>query len=245
MISHAVRGFVDYLLFWLGLVVFGACCLFWSLIASVLYRVLPRRVGVPLGQKAIMTGFRLYLTAMETLGIFRCDLHALDGLRHDGALVIAPNHPSLLDAVAVISRLPRVVCITKARLWDNWFLGGSIRLAGYIRNDTPVDLVKQAVRGLQSDQQLLVFPEGTRTVEPPINSFKGGFLLMARRSGVPVQTVFLHYDSRFLGKGWPLFRKPPLPVVITAKLGKRFDIPADLRNCLADLEAYFGRELTA
>jgi 1-acyl-sn-glycerol-3-phosphate acyltransferase len=242
-IEHAARGLLEYLLFWFGLIGFGFCCLVWSLIASVLYRLLPRRSGARLGQRAIMAGFRGYLTSMEALGIFRCDLSVLDTLSNHGPMVIAPNHPSLVDAVVVISRLPRVVCITKARLWDNLFLGGAMRLAGYIRNDTPLDLVKQATKALEGEQQLLIFPEGTRTVLPPINAFKGGFLLMARRSGVPVQTVFLEYDSRFLGKGWPLYRKPPLPVIVTAKLGKRFTVTADLRGSLGELERYFRREL--
>lgn len=222
---------------------FGLGCLVWSLIAGVLYRLLPRRIGRRLGQRAIMIGFHGYLVLMERLGTFRCDLSALDGLRGAGELIITPNHPSLLDAVVVISRLPRVLCITKARLWDNVFLGGSMRLAGYIRNDTPFDLVKQGIRGLCGRQQLLIFPEGTRTVQPPINDFKGGFILMAQRSGVPVQTVFLEYNSRFLGKGWPLFRKPPVPVVVTARLGERFQVTADLRSSLADLEGYFRTEL--
>ena len=50
----------------------------------------------------------------------------------DAGIVIAPNHPTMLDAVLIMSRLPRVVCITKAALWDNWALGGGIRLAGYM-----------------------------------------------------------------------------------------------------------------
>jgi 1-acyl-sn-glycerol-3-phosphate acyltransferase len=230
-------------MFWFGLAMFGLGCLVWSLIAGVLYRLLPRQFGIVLGQRAIMLGFRGYLALMQALGVFRCDLSALDGLREEGAMVIAPNHPSLLDAVVVISRLPRVLCITKARLWDNVLLGGSMRLAGYIRNDTPFDLVKQGIRGLSGNQQLLVFPEGTRTVQPPVNDFKGGLLLMARRSGVAVQTVFLKYNSGFLGKGWPLSRKPPVPVVVTARLGERFQVTTDLRSCLVELERYFRTEL--
>ncbi len=240
---RAANALLEYFLFWFGLGMFGLACLIWSLIAGVLYRVLSRRFGIILGQRAIMLGFRGYVALMEMLGIFRCDLSALDALREEGAMVITPNHPSLLDAVLVISRLPRVLCITKARLWDNVFLGGSMRLAGYIRNDTPFDLVRQGIHGLCGNQQLLVFPEGTRTVQPPINAFKAGFLLMARRSGAPVQTVFLEYNSGFLGKGWPLFRKPPLPVVVTARLGERFQVAADLRSSLVDLERYFRTEL--
>jgi 1-acyl-sn-glycerol-3-phosphate acyltransferase len=233
----------EYVLFWFGLILFGLFCLVWSLTASVLYRLLPRKRGARLGQFAIMAGFRGYLATMEACGIFRCDLKALDVLRDAGALVIAPNHPSLLDAVVVIARLPRVVCITKAKLWDNLFLGGSVRLAGYIRNDSALNIVKQGVHGLADGQQLLIFPEGTRTVEAPVNTLKGGFLLIARRAGVPVQTVFLENNSRFLGKGWSLFRKPPIPVVVTARLGRRFDVPADVHACLADLERDYRTEV--
>ena len=242
--SPAGRRLAEHVLFWCGLVVFGVCTQLWSLTAAVLYRLLPRRTGTRFGQFAIMAGFRGYLAAMQAIGVFRCDLGALDALRDAGALVIAPNHPSLLDAVAVISRLPRVVCITKASLWDNLILGGSVRLAGYIRNDTPLDLVRQAVQQLKGDQQLLVFPEGTRTVHPPVDGFKGGFLLMARRTGVPVQTVFLENNSGYLGKGWPLFRKPPIPVVLAARLGRRFEVPADLHRFMVELEQYYRQELT-
>jgi 1-acyl-sn-glycerol-3-phosphate acyltransferase len=242
-IRSYVRYIVEYPLFLFGLIAFGLGCLLWSLIASVLYRLLPAEQGRWIGQTGITRGFRGYLTVMEALGLFRCDLQALDSLRDAGPMVIAPNHPSLLDIVVVSSRLPKVVCITKAALWDNVFLGGSVRLAGYIRNDSPLRLVKQGVLSLKSGQQLLVFPEGTRTEYGVVGELRGGFLLMARRAEMPVQTVFLEYESGFLGKRWPLFRKPPLPVVIKARLGRRFMVPAGIQDCLADLATEYQESL--
>lgn len=238
-----VRRFGDYVLFYAGLALFGLTCLLWSLPASVLYRLLPRGRGVALGQYAIMTGFRSFLAVMEVCGLFRCDLEELDALRQEGGIVIAPNHPCLLDAVLVISRLPRVVCITKASLWDNLFLGGGVRLAAYIRNDAPVTLVKRAVGELRAGHQLLIFPEGTRTAHAPVDSFKAGFAVMARASGVPVQTVFLESNSAYLGKGWTLFRKPRFPLVYRARLGRRFTATEDTRQFVADLEQYYRAEL--
>jgi 1-acyl-sn-glycerol-3-phosphate acyltransferase len=237
------HGIAEYILFWFGLTVFGLSCLAWSLTAAVLFRIFPAPLGKRIGQTGIMLGFRSYLTLMEALGIFRCDLKALDCLRDAGPMVIAPNHPSLLDIVVVSSRLPRIVCITKAKLWDNIFLGGSVRLARYIRNDSPHNLVKQGVASLEGGQQLLVFPEGTRTEHGSMSELKGGFLLMARRAQVPVQIVFLEYGSGFLGKGWPLFRKPPLPVIVRARLGRRFTVPADLHGCLNDLSSEYRHSL--
>ena len=243
--NRFLRRFSDPVLFWSGLALFGISCLAWSLPAGLLNRMLPRRMRAPLGQLMIMAGFRFYLTTMQAVGLFRCDLRALDSLRDEGALVIAPNHHSLLDAVLVISRLPRVVCITKATLWDNWFLGGGIRLASYIRNDAPVKLIKLALGELRAGRHLLIFPEGTRTVTPPVNPFKGGFALMAQKAGVPVQTVFIESPSLYLTKGWPLFRRPESPLIYRVRLGQRFYVGPDVHMFVSDLELYFHRELTA
>jgi len=238
-----LRGWFDAVLFHVGLTLFGVMCLLWSLPAGVLHRLLPARVGAPIGQFGIMGGFRIFIGMMKALGLFRCDLSALDSLRHDGPLIIAVNHPSLLDALLVISRLPRVVCITKAALWDNWFLGGGIRLAAYIRNDAPLELTKLAVAELRAGHQLLIFPEGTRTRQGPVNDFKGGFAIMARTAGVPIQTVFLDSDTRYLTKGWTLFRRPDFPMTFRARLGQRLTVTGTTRTFTADLQRYFAAEL--
>jgi 1-acyl-sn-glycerol-3-phosphate acyltransferase len=238
-----LRRIGDPVLFWSGLVLFGLSCLAWSFPAGLLNLALPHRMRAPLGQFMIMAGFRCYLATMRAVGLFRYDLRALDALCDEGALIIAPNHHSLLDAVLVISRLPRVVCITKVSLWDNWFLGGGIRLASYIRNDAPVKLIKLALGELHANRQLLIFPEGTRTEVPPVGPFKGGFALMAQKAGVPVQTVFIESSSRYLTKGWPLFRRPEFPLVYCARLGQRFTVGRDVHDFVTDLERYFHHEL--
>ena len=241
-----MRAGLDTLLFYAGLALFGIMCLLWSLPAGLLAAVLPRRVGAPVGQFGIMGGFRIFLGAMRLCGLFQVDLRALDALRDAGPLIIAANHPSLLDAVLIISRLPGVVCITKASLWDNWFLGGGIRLAAYIRNDAPRELTRLAVAELRAGRQLLIFPEGTRTEGGgPVGPFKGGFVLMARGAGVPVQTVLLEGDARYLAKGWPLFRRPEAPLVYRARLGRRFAVTGSTKDFTADLERYFTEELKA
>jgi hypothetical protein len=102
--------------FYVAVAAFGAGCLLWSLPASLLHRVLPRRVGEPLGQFGIAAGFRWALWVMRTLGVVRVDLSPLDALRDERSVVVASNHPTMMDAVLLVSRLPRVVCITKASL---------------------------------------------------------------------------------------------------------------------------------
>ena len=237
------RDMAERAAFWLVLAIVAVVFLAWSLPATVMRWTLPSRHAADAGEFVIMGAFRGLLALMRVTGIARTDLTALDALRGDGGIVIVSNHPSLLDAVLVISRLPRVVCITKAENWDNPFLGAGARLAGYIRNDAAHALIRRAAASLRDGRQLLIFPEGTRTACAPIGALKGGFALMARAAGVPVQTVFIEVDSAFLGKGWPLFRKPPFPVAYRARLGRRFVVQGSASAFAAELEAYFREEL--
>lgn len=243
LLMSSLRRVYEYCVFYGGFTLFGLASLIWSFIAGLLYPILPRRIGKPLGQWMIMGGFRWFLAMLKLSGIVHLDLKALDVLRDERSLIIAPNHPSLLDVVLVVSRLPRVTCIMKAEIWGNVFLGGGARLAGYICNESPSDMVKVAAKVLTEGDQLLVFPEGTRTVTPPINNFKGGSVLMAKKAGAPVQTVFIETDSPFLSKHWPLFKKPPFPLVYRARLGRRFEASADAKCFMLELEAYYRQEL--
>lgn len=224
---------------------FAMASLVWSLAAWPLYHILPRRLGTRVGQVVIRAGFRFVLGSMRLAGLFKLDLSALDTVRDETRLVIAPNHPTFLDAVLVISRLPRIVCITKASIWDNPFLGGGARLAGYIRNDTSHLLIRRAANAVAEGNQLLIFPEGTRTVKPPLNPFKGGFAVTARRAHAPIQAVFIETNSPYLRKGWPVLRMPAFPIAYRATLGRRFTAEAGTHAFIGELEAYYRRELDA
>src|ERR1700716_4034322 len=127
----------EYVVFYIALAWFGLICLAWSLPAAVLYFLLPCRYGRRLGRAMIMAGFRMYVASLALSGRFRFDLSALDALRDEKSLIIAANHPSLWDAVLLVSRLPPdVACIMKADILNNIFLGGGARLAGYICNES-------------------------------------------------------------------------------------------------------------
>ncbi len=239
------RTIYEHLVLYVALLYFAVVGILFTVLCAALYFLLPRKTGIRFGRNAIGLLFRSYLAMLRGTGLIRLDLSAIDELRGEKGLIVAPNHPSLLDAVFVISRLPDIACIMKSGIRDNVILGGGARLAGYIRNDTAADMVREAARELRSGQQLLVFPEGTRTRSGPVNRFKGGFALIAKRAGAPVQTVFIETNSRFLGKGWPILKKPHLPLVYRARLGKRFEVTGDVKPFVARLESYYRTSLEA
>lgn len=242
----AFRGLLngyDYLVLYLGLTWLGVACLAWTPISLLAYRLLPMRWGRALGRYVIMAGFRLYLAKLSLSRRCSFDLKELDALRGEQSLIIAPNHPCMLDAVMVISRLPNVACVLKANLLNNVFLGAGARLARYIRNEPIRGMVQQAAQDLGSGNHLLLFPEGTRSTASPVNRLQISIGLVAHHARVPVQTVLIETDSAYLSKGWPLFRKPPMPIHYKVRLGRRFDPPQHPQHLVAELQQYFAQVL--
>lgn len=223
---------------------FFVICLGWLPFALLLAIILPRRLGLRWGRHMIQDGFKTYIDVLSLFFCCRFDLSELDQLQNEGPLIIAANHPSLLDAVLIVSRLPKAVCVMKAALMDNIFFGAATRLAGYIRNFPSLAMILNAREALQDGAQLVIFPEGTRTEKFPVDACTASTGLIASRTGIPVQTLLIEYSTPFFGKAWPRFRPPVLPLHCRIRLGRRFVPGRDVGAFTAELDAYFRAELS-
>jgi 1-acyl-sn-glycerol-3-phosphate acyltransferase len=244
VVLKALRRLLQTVLFYVLLVHLGAMSLTWNLVAFLLYPLLSREHGVVVGRAAIASVYRSFWSWVQWAGLMRIDYTALDALSLDAGLIIAANHPSMLDAMLIIARIPRGVCIMRASLMRNPFLGAGARLARYIRNDPPRGMIRTCVSNLKAGSQLILFPEGTRTLKSPVNPFRPGITLIAHMAQVPIQTVFIESTSPYLRKGWPIWRAPEFPVEFRVRLGERFAPEADHQGLLKRLEAYFSQELS-
>jgi 1-acyl-sn-glycerol-3-phosphate acyltransferase len=233
----------EYFALYSSLTLLGLICLTWSLFAVPLYFILPRRIGTSIGRRGIMLGFRTYAWSLSITRAYYLDLRAIDSLRGGPPVILAPNHPCLIDALLILTRHPNIVCVMKASLMRNVFLGSGSRLARYVPNDSSRQMVKESVAHLLEGGVLLLFPEGTRTTRAPINSLVASVGLIAKHANVPVQTLVIETDSPYLSKGWPLFRRPTLPITYRVRLGKRFAPPADVAAFTVELDRYYRREL--
>ena len=241
--TSVLRMLWDYAVLYVSMAVFAAACLIVSAVALPLYVFLPRPARVRLGRIVISRACRLYTWWLISVGAYRLDLAALDALREEPAIILAPNHPSIIDAILILAHHPNVACIMKSDLMNNVFLGASARVAGYISNRPPRRMVLDSVAELRRGGVLLLFPEGGRTIQPPVNPFTAGIGLIAKRAGVPVQALIVETDSPCLSKGWSLIRRTPLPVSFRVRLGRRFEAPDDARTLDLALESYFRDEL--
>jgi 1-acyl-sn-glycerol-3-phosphate acyltransferase len=64
-----------------------------------------------------------------------------------------------------------------------------------------IQAVEQATRSLQAGHSFLVFPEGTRSPDGRLRSFKKGVFLMAIKAGAPIVPISVSGSRKIMPKG--------------------------------------------
>jgi 1-acyl-sn-glycerol-3-phosphate acyltransferase len=243
--SNRVKSVLQTAAFWGAFLIFAAVGSLVSVACAVpafLFRGVRARF---FGQRLIRALFVLFVGYLRAFGLLQLDAGELSALRQANGLIVVANHPGLLDAVLLVSLVPQAVCLMKGSLARNIVLSGTARLAGYIHNNSGLGLIKQCEERLKAGSNLLVFPEGTRTVGGKLLPFKMGFALAAVLTRSPVQTIIINSGGNCLGKGWPFFKKPVFPVRYALRLGRRFppEPGQEAKQFGRAVEAYFRETL--
>ncbi len=106
--------------------------------------------------------------------------------------IFAANHSSALDIPALLAVLPsNFRWIAKKELFGIPVFGPSLKAAGYIPIDRgdlrkAMESILLAVERIKAGASVLIFPEGTRSVDGQLLPFKSGGFMLALRSGRPV-----------------------------------------------------------
>ena len=144
----------------LGFVIFG---LFGVLFKIILLPYLSGSLKTQIKARRLVTKswcwFVKYITLM---GVVEAHFYGFEKLGRTGQLMLA-NHPSLLDVVFILSRVPDANCVVKADLLHNPAMSSQIRACGYVLNREDFDFVEQIDEILQT-QSLLIFPEAREQV---------------------------------------------------------------------------------
>ena len=160
-----------------------------------------------LSQSAIHHSFRWFVALMNFVGVISYEVRGRERLRRRGLLILA-NHPSLIDVVFLISFVRNADCIVKASLARNPFTRGPIRAAGFITNGDGVELLEDCVRSLKDGNNLIIFPEGTRTPLHGRNKLQRGAAHVAVRGRIDITPVHIHSSLPMLTKDTPWWRVP-------------------------------------
>ncbi|MCW5262263.1 1-acyl-sn-glycerol-3-phosphate acyltransferase [Verminephrobacter eiseniae] len=152
--------------------------------------------------------FRAFVGLMHGLGIFSYETHGLDKLNRQGLLILA-NHPSLIDVVFLMSFTAQADCVVKAGLATNPFTRGPVLAARFICNDAGPAMIEDSVASLRAGNNLIIFPEGTRTpMNGTLAKLQRGASNVAVRGKVDVTPVLIWCRPPTLVKGMPWWRIP-------------------------------------
>jgi 1-acyl-sn-glycerol-3-phosphate acyltransferase len=137
---------------------------------------------------------------LATTGV-EVEASGLERLDPTASYLFAANHQSIYDIPILFSTLPlQVRILAKASLGRFPFLGWHLARTGHVLVDrsNPGPQIFRRVRALmQAGVSLMVFPEGTRSVDGRLARFKGGIFLMAIEAGLPIVPVAID-GSRFV-----------------------------------------------
>ncbi len=175
-----------------------------------------------LGNRA-WQAFLKFSCRLGAVGAFNIRCGGRDKVPSSGGGLMLSNHQSNLDPVLVglcsDRRLNYVARKTLFKFPPFRWLINSLDAISIDREGTGLDGLKETLRRLKRGEIVLLFPEGTRTLDGEVHAVKPGFCAVARRSGVPILPVAL--DGAW--HAWPRHRKLPRPAVIHVQFGDPID----------------------
>ncbi|WP_158790153.1 1-acyl-sn-glycerol-3-phosphate acyltransferase [Granulicella sp. L60] len=207
-------------------------------------------IGIPY---TLMVGdvSRMYRVAMwiahagvRAAGI-RIEMTGLENVPAGRSCIFMCNHVSNLDPPVVLPLLPgRSSVLLKKELMSIPILGKAMQLGKFVpvergsRRDAAKESVSAAADALQSGLHILVYPEGTRSPDGRLSTFKKGPFFLAQQTGAPIVPIALSGTQLMMRKGSNaiepgLARIQLLPAIESSAYATREELMRAVRNAIA------------
>lgn len=155
---------------------------------------------------------------------FRMKVYGSENVPSQGACILASNHSSFLDPPIVgTSNFRELYYFARSSLMGSHFTDILFQLLNCIpvdrANPSPGTL-KKAIGVLKENKALLLFPEGTRSLDGTFQKGKMGIGFIAHKAKCPIVPVYIDGSYNILPKGskWPKFTK------LRVQIGKPFHL---------------------
>jgi 1-acyl-sn-glycerol-3-phosphate acyltransferase len=141
---------------------------------------------------------RIWAKCILAASNIKVTVKGLSNLNANGSYIYMPNHMSNFDIPVLQAYLPvHFRWIAKAELFRIPIFGYAMQRAGYISinrfdRKSAIESLKKASEIIKNGVSVIIFPEGTRSWENKIHSFKKGGFVLAIDSGVPIIPVIIH-----------------------------------------------------
>ena len=160
------------------------------------------------------------LTRMFAVSVFGFRVRFAESLPKQGGLLVLSTHQSHLDPLLLgLSCHRRLSSMARSSLYRFKPFAAIITALDAIpidRESSTVAAMKGVINRLRDGAAVVIFPEGTRTADGKLGELKGGFVLLAKRAGVPIVPVAI------VGawECWPRTRLFPRPGRIRLEFGR-------------------------
>jgi long-chain acyl-CoA synthetase len=161
-----------------------------------------------------------------------------------GAFIVAANHSSHLDTGAVVTAFGSrggelFVMGARDYFFDRrvkgWFFHTFLNVVPFERTENMIKGLRLAQSVLRAGRPVLIFPEGTRSLNGTLQSFKPGIGLLGVELGVPIVPCFIEGTHAALPKGRRFPRR--------AKIRVAFGAPITMDGYRAEHARHERREL--
>ena len=243
-VSRGLLRLYHYPANWVSWALFVAVGVLLNVVCAPLLLARDRARHGPAVRTAIRRLFAAWCSWLHAVRLIYVRFHGFTPEALAGPAVYVANHPGLLDATFILSRLPDAICIFKPSLIRNPAIGPAAVMGGYASGDKGIDLIHDVAARIAGGRSLLIFPEGTRTAAGvEVNPFKPGFTLIAARAHAPVRLIAVRAPRDLVPKGWSWWRAPNFPAYVDITLlGELSSLPGEPA---AELTARASRQICA
>jgi len=116
--------------------------------------------------------------------------------------VIIANHQSFLDILSIVMLNPRLVFLTNNWVWNSPVFGAIARMADFYPvargAENSIELLADRVKHGYS---IVIFPEGTRSVDGEIKRFHKGAFFLAEQLNLDIMPILIHGTGYTMTKG--------------------------------------------
>ncbi|RAR71541.1 1-acyl-sn-glycerol-3-phosphate acyltransferase [Flavobacterium aciduliphilum] len=162
---------------------------------------------IPLKVKIKMKGFRYVISkfmksVLYTNPFVKKKIINLTNEKFEKPAVIIANHTSVLDILAVGMLSSKTIYLVSDWVYNSPIFGGAVRKAGFYPVSEGLEGgVEHLRKKIEEGYSVIVFPEGTRSLDNQIKRFHKGAFFLAEYFNLDILPVLIHGNSEVLPKG--------------------------------------------